>query len=225
MLEQAEGMIVDIRKKILLVGVGMAVLSAAIATQYATISMGYEFGVVHPSEGFIRFVASDNAMDGHRLLRIVDNATGKMVLKFGDIPKGMNKTYTAAFAIVNEESFPVNITGVSVNGSGASYVRIWLHADATKDATSDTNVLLWNGAAVSGYWVLAAGNNDTTNMNGAATNTPWDTDDNVRYASSTPVATSGSTDFVWVQISIDTRGASMGDYNDGYIEFHFTSEV
>ena len=217
-------MIVDIRKKILLVGVGIAVLSAAIATQYATISMGYEFSVVHPSEGFIRFVALDNSTNGHRLLT-VNETTGNMVLKFGDIPKGMNKTYTAAFAIVNEEGFPVNITGVSVNGSGASYVRIWLHSDATKDATSDTNVLLWNGAAVSGYWILDAGNNNVTDMNGASTATPWDTDDNIRYAASTPTAISGSTDFVWVQISIDTRGAAMGDYNDGYIEFHFTSEV
>lgn len=217
----------DIRKKILLVGVGIAVLSAAIATQYATISMRYEFSIVHPSNGFIRFVALDNATDGHRLLRVIDNNTAKMVLKFGDIPKGMNKTYTAAFAIVNEEGFSVNVTGVSVNGSGAQYLRIWLHADATKDAKDDaSSVLLWkNGAPVSGYWVLDAGNNNTTNMNGTATSTPWDTDDNIRYAAATPTAGSGTTDFVWVQISVDTTNAVIKNYNDGYIEFHFASQT
>jgi len=215
---------VDIRKKILLVGVGIAVLSAAIATQYATTSMGYEFNVVHPSNGFIRFVALDNATDGHRLLR-VNNDTAEMILKFGDIPKGMNKTYTAAFAIVNEENFRLNVTGVSVNGSGAQYLRIWLHADATKDAKDDTSsVLLWNGTPVSGYWVLAAGNNNTTNMNGAATSTPWDTDDNIRYAAATPTAANGTTDFVWVQISVDTTNVANGNYN-GYIEFHFASQT
>ena len=187
---------------------------------------------MHPSEGFIRFVALDNATDGKRLLRIEDNNTASMKLKFGNIPKGMNKTYTAAFAIVNEEGFSVNITGVSVNYTGAddgtSFLRIWLHAHANMDAPDEAagdKLLIWDGSNSHGYWILAAGNNNATNMNGTQTNTPWDTDDHIRYAAGTPKAENGSTDFVWVQISIDTRGATKGTTYSGYIEFHFKAET
>lgn len=216
----------DIRKKVLLVGISVAVLSAAVATQYARITIGYEFGVVHPSDGLIRFVALDNATDGYRLLRVRNNGTTMtMNLSFGDIPKGMNKTYSAAFAIVNEESFSVNITGVTVSGDETDAVRIWLHSNADMDATQDTSVMLWNGGAVAGYWILGSGNNDSTNMDGMNVQTPWDSNSYVRYAASKPTATNGNDDFVWVQISIDTNQVdSKGNYN-GIIEFHFKAET
>ncbi|HDN50400.1 MAG: hypothetical protein DRN21_02055 [Thermoplasmata archaeon] len=216
----------DVRKKVLLVGIAVAVLSAAVATQYARITIGYEFSVVHPSDGMIRFVALDNASDGSRVLRVRNNGTtATMNLSFGDIPKGMNKTYSAAFAIVNEEPFEVNITGVTVTGSESDAVRIWLHSDADTDATGDTSVMLWNGAALSGYWRLAAGNGDETDMDGAGTSTPWDTNDFIRYAAGTPTAVSGTDDFVWVQISIDTNDvAAKGDYT-GTIEFQFEAQT
>jgi len=213
---------VDVRKKVLLVGIGVVILSAAVATQYARITVGYSFDVVHPSEGLIRFVALDNATDGKRLLRVEDNATGAMKLVFGDIPQGMNKTYTAAFAIVNEEGFPINITGVSVTGSGMQYIRIWLHSDAGTDATADSEkLLIWDGSSSNGYWLLSAGDGDDTTM--GSTTTPWDSNANIKYASGTPAAHNGSTDFVWVQVSIDTSGASRGTYT-GSIEFNFKAE-
>jgi len=221
-----EGINVDVRKKVLLIGITVAVLSAAVATQYARITIGYEFSVVHPSNGFIRFVAMDNSTDGRRLLRIEDNDTATMTIKFGDIPKGMNKTYTAAFAIVNEEGFPVNITGVSVSGTGASFIRIWLHADPTVDAASEAataKLLIWDGSASQGYWILDTGDMDNSTME--TTSTPWDTDDNIRYAAGTPSAIKGSTDFVWVQISIDTSGATKGTTYTGSIEFQFKAET
>ena len=214
-----------VRKRLLILGIAIVALSAAIATQYARMSIGYEFTVVHPAEGLIRFVGYDNSSaDNVRLLRVENNHTNPTLkLYFGDIPKGMNKTYTAAFAIVNEEDFPVNIVGVNVDGIGGNYIQIWLHADATKKADDDTSVLLWNkgtGWAGGTAWTLANGDGNPSTMNGGATNTPWDSTANIRYAESTPVATSGSTDFVWVQISIDTTGASLGSYS-GSIEFEF----
>jgi len=213
---------VDVRKKVLLIGIGVVVLSAAVATQYARITVGYTFDVVHPSEGLIRFVAMDNATDGHRLLRVVDNNTGTMRLVFGEIPQGMNKTYTAAFAIVNEEGFTINITNVSIAGTGQQYMRIWLHSSATTDAAADSEkLLIWDGTTAKGYWLLSAGDNDDTTM--GSTTTSWDSDDSIKYADSTPAAHNGSTDFVWVQISIDTSGATRDNYT-GSIEFTFKAE-
>lgn len=219
----------QIRRRLLILGIAIVALSAAIATQYARMSIGYEFTVVHPAEGLIRFVGYDNSSaDGVRLLRIENNATNPTLkLYFGDIPKGMNKTYTAAFAIVNEEDFPVNIVGINVDGTGANYIQVWLHADATKKANDDTSVLLWNkgtGWAGGTAWTLAKGDGDTSTMNGGVTDTPWDSTASIRYADSTPVATSGSTDFVWVQISIDTSGISSWSSPTSYtgsIEFEF----
>lgn len=213
-----------VRKRLLILGIAIVALSAAIATQYARMSIGYEFTVVHPAEGLIRFVGYDNSSeDNVRLLRVEDNTNPTLKLYFGDIPKGMNKTYTAAFAIVNEEDFPVNIVGVNIDEISGNYIQIWLHADATKKADDDTSVLLWNkgtGWAGGTAWTLANGDGNPSTMNGGATNTPWDSTASIRYAESTPVATSGSTDFVWVQISIDTTGASLGSYS-GSIEFEF----
>ena len=215
----------DVRKKVLLVGIAIAVLSAAVATQYARVTIGYEYNIVHPSNGLIRFVALDNASDGHRLLRVRNNnTTATMNLSFGNIPQGMNKTYSAAFAIVNEEGFPINITGVTVSGNGKQYMKIWLHSNANTDATQEGNkLLIWDGATSHGYWILGNGNNNSTNMNGTSTSTPWDNDDNIRYAAGTPTATNGSTDFVWVQISIDANGVNRGNYQ-GTIEFNFKAE-
>ena len=212
----------DVRKKILLVGIGVVILSAAVATQYARITIGYEFSVVHPSDGLIRFVALDNATDGHRLLRVIDNGTGEMKLKFGNISQGMVKTYTAAFAIVNEEGFKVNITGISFTGTGQQYVRVWLHSHANTEASSDGGLQIWDGSNSQGWWILDAGNGDNTTME--STSTPWDSDDHIRYAADTPVAINGSTDFVWVQISIDaSSSATKGDYS-GTLEFTFKAE-
>lgn len=215
----------DVRKKVLLVGIAIAVLSAAVATQYARVTIGYEYNIVHPSNGLIRFVALDNASDEHRLLRVKDNSTATMNLSFGNIPQGMNKTYSAAFAIVNEEKgFQINITGVTVTGNGKQYMKIWLHSNATTDATQDGNkLLIWNGTASHGYWILSNGNNDSTNMNDTSTSTPWDNDDYIRYAAGTPIATNGTTDFVWVQISIDANGVNRNIYQ-GTIEFNFKAE-
>ena len=215
----------DVRKKVLLVGIAIAVLSAAVATQYARVTIGYEYNIVHPSNGLIRFVALDNASDGHRLLRVKDNSTtATMNLSFGNIPQGMNKTYSAAFAIVNEEDFKINITGITVTGGGASNMRIWLHSNATTDATQDGNkLLIWDGSNSHGYWILDNGNNNSTNMNGNLTSTPWDANAHIRYAAGTPIAANGNTDFVWVQISIDASNVTRGSYQ-GTIEFNFKAE-
>ena len=106
-----DGMRID--RRLVLIGVMLIVLSMTMATQYAIIRTSYSYSLVHPSNADIRFIASDNSTDGIFLLRI--NGTNgttnsELILSFGNISANQNKTYTAAFGIVNEESVAVNIT-------------------------------------------------------------------------------------------------------------------
>ena len=210
------------RKKLLLVAVAMVAVSAVVATQYARAELSYEYNINHPSNGFIRFVGGDNATDGVRVLR-ADASNVTLKLDFGDLTRGVNKTYTAAFAIVNEENFSVDITDVTVTTSDPDYLQIWLHGNPTAKAEDDTSsIFMWNkGSAVSaGTWTLAAGNSDPSDM-GTGIATPWDGTAQVRYTEDTTSATSGTDDYVWVQISIDIPGDAAIDSYSGTITFDF----
>jgi len=196
-----------IRKKVLIVGVAIVAISAVVATQYARAELSYTYNINHPSNGFIRFVGGDNATDGIRVLR-ADGTNTTLQIDFGELTAGINKTYTAAFAIVNEENFSVDIKDVEVStNSGADYLQIWLHGDPTAKAGG---VFMWDGQnggdqtpADTTAWTLAAGNSDPSDMDGTSIATPWDGTAQVRYTEDTTAATSGTDDYVWVQISID----------------------
>lgn len=196
------------RKKLLIVGVALVAVSAVAATQYARAELSYTYNINHPSNGFLRFVGGDNATDGMRILRATNGNT-TLELDFGEMTAGINKTYTAAFAIVNEENFSVDITDIEVSTtSGADYMQIWLHGDPDAKAEDDTtSVFVWDkGVDVDGdvtAWTLAAGNSNPTNMGGASITTSWDSTAQVRYTEDTTAATNGNDDYVWVQISLD----------------------
>jgi hypothetical protein len=232
-----------IAKRLMLIGVIIIVLSMTMATQYTSTRIGYSYSIVHPSDSDIRFIASDNSSDGVRVLRLNgDNATGMLELYFGgNISTNQNKTYTAAFGIVNEEQFAVNIThfNVTSNGSGAAdqYLQIWLHGNRSAQKESDPNaVKVWdngsdnnNGSAV---WVLGAGNANPGNMcdnndhdGGQAPQilTPFDSTAMVRYSTNNDNdSMSGISDFVWVQVSLNIPAtADVGDTYTGTI-FIFT---
>ncbi len=216
------------RKKLLIVGVAMVAISAVVATQYARAELSYTYNINHPSNGFIRFVGGDNATDGIRVLR-ADASNTSIQLDFGELTAGINKTYTAAFAIVNEENFSVNIKDIEVsNISGADYLQIWLHGDPTAKAGG---VFMWNGTDIGNEdqtptdttaWTLATGNSDPSDMDGTNIATGWDTTARVRYTEVTTDATSGTDDYVWVQISIDVP-SSPDNFNahTGTITFDF----
>ncbi|MEA2054099.1 MAG: hypothetical protein U9O96_03125 [Candidatus Thermoplasmatota archaeon] len=216
------------RKKILIVGVAMVAISAVVATQYARAELSYTYNINHPSNGFIRFVGGDNATDGMRVLR-ADGTNTTIQLDFGDLTAGINKTYTAAFAIVNEENFSVNITDIEVSTtSGADYLQIWLHGDPTAKAENDaSSVFMWNKStdvtpADATAWTLATGNSDPSNMDGTNIATGWDTTAQVRYTEDTTAAASGSDDYVWVQISIDIPSSPDNlNAHTGTITFDF----
>ncbi len=195
----------------------MVVLSLVISTQYATTKTGYSYAIVHPSNADIRFIGSDNTSDGIRVLRVDgDNSSGSrsVGLEFGNWSVNQNTTYTAAFCIVNEEHFSVNITHINVSVSAGTYdhMQIWLHGDRSAKASDDSSsVFMWdNGTSVNDSdtiaWTLDEGNQNPNNMNAAGTSidTDWDQTAHVRYSTNDVVnAVDSVSDFVWVQISIN----------------------
>jgi hypothetical protein len=193
-----------IDRRLTFIGILIVVLSMTMATQYATTRVGYSYSIVHPSNADIRFIGSDNSTDG-RVLR-VDGTNGSnviLVLEFGNVTAGVNKTYTSAFGIVNEEQFAVNITHINVsavNPSGShthDYMQIYLHGQRNARAEDDsTSVWMWNNgtqmsASTSTAWTLAPGDQKpltmTTNVSphsAAGTNitTTWDDSKHVRFS-------------------------------------------
>lgn len=221
-----------IDRRLVLIGVMIIVLSMTMATQYATTKIGYSYSIVHPSDADIRFIGSDNSSDGIRVLR-VDGTNGStdQDLKIqlgGNLSAGMNKTYTAAFGIVNEESYNITITHINVSATnGADYMQIWLHGDRDALATSDgTGVLVWSKGTVgqdstSSTWGLAAGDQDSNTMDGAGDTTAWDDTAHVRYSTYDTDAVNNTDDYVWVQISLNipSDADSSGTFN-GIVYVH-----
>lgn len=208
-----------IAKRLMLIGVILIVLSMTMATQYVTTKISYRYNIVHPSDADLRFIGSDVSSDNVRVLRMTDSnsTTASLELRFGgNISANQNKTYTCAFGIVNEEDYAVNITHINVTtSSGSDYMLIWLHGDRDKQKESDASaVKVWDGpnggssyGNASNIWQLAAGNHDSTNMCADGSyqiSTPWDSTAHVRYSTNDANnSVSTTSDFVWVQISLD----------------------
>lgn len=233
-----------IDRRLMLIGVMLVFLSMVMATQYATTKVGYSYSIVHPSNADIRFIGSDNASDGIRVLRVLDNTTAvKIELQFGNISTNQNKTYTAAFGIVNEEPFAVNITHINVSvGTDPDYAQIWLHGNRSMKADDPTSVFMYNkGTIVNGSdttaWMLGRGDANPNTMRYNVSNassevtTDWDTTADVRYSLNDSdcaysIGVDGRTsnnasDFVWVQISIDVPGDIGLSSVTGVIWIHF----
>jgi len=211
-----------IDRRLTLLGVMLIVLSTIMATQYATTRVGYTYNLVHPSNADIRFVGSDNSSDNVRVLRVdgSNSSTARVTLQLGDWSSGTNKTYSAAFAIVNEELFAVNITHVEVKNATTgqnsiqNYLQIWLHSNGSKKASDDPiSVFVYNNGSQNGYsatttaWRLARGDSDASTMRHNTSSvvgqiqTLWDDTAHVRYThnltgaldKAIPIGTNGRT--------------------------------
>ena len=223
-----DGMRLD--RRLVLLGAILVVLSMTMATQYATLRASYSFAIVHPSDADIRYIGSDNSSDDNqRVLRVNNNATGTqfVTIELGDWMPNSRKNYTAAFGIVNEEQFAVNITHINVSGTNATYLDIWLHGDRDADYDGETasSVLVVNdGVAIytasTVAWTLAAGNGDPANMDGAGVSTPWDPTSNVRYCIDDTDAVNETDDYVWIGIGLDIPTDSALATPTGTIYIH-----
>ena len=222
------------RKFAILIGLLLMLLSTLFATQYATTKVAYDYSIVHPSDADIRFIGSDNSSeDGIRLLRVANNVSTSQYVQvnLGNWMPNSMKNYTAAFAIVNEEQFPINISFVNVSGTTASYMSVWLHGNRSKDAgleeTASRIRVVNAGASVFNAgacaWQLGEGNGQPYNMNtsGDSIANYWDTDADVRWSNTNYYAKNGTQDYVWVQISINIPSSTALAESTGLIFFHF----
>lgn len=228
-----DGMRID--RRLTFVGIMLIVLSMTMATQYAITRVGYVYKVVHPSDANIRFIGSDYSSNTtKRVLQALNNGTtGTIKVELGEWFGGTNKTFTAAFGIVNEEPFAVNITHCNVSTvTGQDYLEISLHGmrkSKIEDDSGDT-VFLWNkgsivSAATSTAWVLAAGDQDPWTMDGSqpgGISTLWDSTSGVRWSTYNTTAVNETDDYVWVQISLNLpQTPGTGGLNEGAIFIHF----
>lgn len=227
-----------IDRRLTLVGIMLIVLSMTMATQYATTNVGFSYNIVHPSNAEIRFIASDNSTDSIHVLRIDNNASGSRSLKIrlgSAWTSNMNKTYTAAFGIVNEENISVTISHVNVSMYNASsdYMQIWLHGDRSARQEDDTSVCVWNQGSVGfsatdSVWVLADGDGNPWTMNnhdGNDITTRWNQTSHVRFSLSDIDAVNGTDDYVWVQISIEIPANAPDGWHSGLIWVHFRANT
>jgi hypothetical protein len=211
----------NIEKRFFIIGLLIVMTGMIMATQFATTRLGYEFNIVHPSNANLRLIGSDNSSDGARILR-VDGANGSsalLKLAFGNFSANQTVSYSAAFGIVNEEFYALNITRINVTSSNCTYLRIWLHGDPTADASingsDNSSILMYNNGTFVNLtnttaWVLAPGNHNTSDMCSNTSDrvnhssrTPWDSTTHVRYSENTTRAVSNVSDYVWVQVTVD----------------------
>ena len=155
----------------------LVVLSVINATQFARVGAAYSYTVSNYG-AYVHFLTRDgDPIDSSKPV-LTSSGNTSYSLSLGIWCPGTNKTYTAAFAIVNEEDYAVTLVGVNVEGTGIDYVYIYAHKNANKTCTADKIVtdvaanretvagesaLLWNGSAGkgSGTWVLAKGDGNT----------------------------------------------------------------
>ena len=233
------------RKKLLILAVLILILSIVLATQYAVTKIGYHFYIMHPCDANIRYIGSDNSSDGLRILRVIGSNTTNVGVK---LELGMNISinqryiYSAAFGIVNEENYSLNITHINVSSSTNTYMWIWLHGDrdanANSTVTDNSTVLMWGNESQqnvsnSSVWTLAPGDSNpntmcynTSNRASSTVDTPWDEISHVRYSLNDSNAVSGLSDFVWIQIelNIPTDVDALGEHI-GYIWIEFEADT
>ncbi len=233
------------RKKLLTIAVLLLFISMIFATQYAVTIIGYEFYIRHPSDSNIRYVGSDNSSDGIRVLRIVGSNTSDIGVKLQlgkNLSTNQISIYSAAFGIVNEEGFILNITHINITSTSNTYMRIWLHGDrdanANSTVTDNSSVLMWGNetqvnASNTTAWTLAPGDNNPSNMcynisdrANCSIDTAWDETAHVRYSNSNHNAVSRISDFVWVQIELHIpETADHIGLHTGFIWIHFIADT
>jgi len=236
-----------VNKKWLILAVLFLVLNLIAATQFAVTKIGYEYSIVHPCDANIRYIGSDNSSDDIRILRIIGSNSTNVGVKLrlgGNFTTNQMVTYTAAFGIVNEEEYPINITHINVSSNNHSYLQIYLHGDrdanGNSTATDSSTVFMWDNNTLINLsnttaWILAAGDGNpntmcynTSDRTNFSVNTTWDEHPlaQVRYSLNNSDAVSNLSDFVWVQVTVNIPNtADVLGLHTGTIWVHLESEA
>lgn len=233
-----------VKRKWLVLAVLFLFMNMVIATQYVVTRVAYDYYILHPCDANIRFLGSDNSSDGIRVLRVIGSNVTNVGVKLrlgGNFSPQQTVYYSAAFGLVNEEAFTINITHINVSSLNATYLKIWLHGDrdmnANDTATDPSSVFMWDNntlvnATNTTAWILAPGNNDPNNMcynisdrANCSINTTWDEIAHVRYSINDTNAVSNISDFVWVQVAVAIPDVvdSLG-LHSGTIWIHLESD-
>ena len=239
------GTTMQVNRRLIILATLILVVTMAIATQYAVTKVSYFYTLVHPCDASIRFIGSDNSSDDIRVLRVAGSNSSNVSLTLrlgGKLSSNMKKSYSAAFGIVNEEPYPLNITHINVSSLNATYMKIYLHGDRTANAESNlsdpSTVFMYNNGTIintsnTTAWILAAGDDNTSNMCYNVSNrvncsipTPWDETAHVRYSLNNTNAVSNVSDFVWVQITLDIPPVvDAAGQHTGTIWVHYEYEL
>jgi len=233
----------NIEFRLFIIGMLLVITTMAVATQFAITDMQYEYILsipVVPDYG-IKYIGSDNSSDGIRVLRIVPDEADSFKIVLGNASMNYQWTYSAAFGIVNEDTFSKRITHIEIPSSNSTYLKIWLHGDRDANANNASNdptsVLMYdNGTVVNRIdtvaWTLAPGDRDATTICSNTTGrkryaniTSWDETAEVRYSLNDTDALSGISDYVWVQIELNIPSSVDTDrVHSGAIYIHFESD-
>jgi hypothetical protein len=198
-----------------LIVVFMVALSMLNATQYARIRLR-PTAVVTLKRALIRCMGGDVALDdtppGVNYMIYSNNTSTQSnvyAIDLGNWLPGTTIVATFSFAIVNELGYAVTMKIIDVNVPTGAELRIWAHANATRDCSGiwasdpglgngsagNTSKLLFDSTLtpqVRNYWNLSAGDGDYTKymaVDRGWTNaisevewtSNWDATDNVSY--------------------------------------------
>jgi len=229
--------------RLFILGMLLLITTMAVATQFAIIDIKYEYEIIIPiiPDYGVKYIGSDNSSDGIRLLRAEQNKTDSYKIVLGNVSDNYNWIYSAAFGIVNEDTFYKNITHIEVISSTPTYLKIWLHGrkdvNANNISNDPTSVLMYdNGTIVSSSntiaWTLAPGDNDAkticsniSDRNTYTNITSWDETAGVRFSLNNSNVQNELSDYVWVQVELDIPySVDISESNIGVIYIHFTSE-
>jgi len=210
-----------VNRKLMILAVLFLLLCMVMATQYAVTKIPYEYTILHPSDSNIRYIGSDNSSDGKRVIRISGSNTTNVAIKLNlgeNLTTNQEMYYSAAFGIVNEEDFEINITHINVSSASFTYMKIWLHGDRDQNANDsmydNSSVMMWDNTTSVNLsnttaWTLAPGDGNSstacvnyTDRANNSFNTTWDEIAHVRYSLNDTNAVSNWSDFVWVQVGL-----------------------
>ena len=243
-------------QKLLVAIVIVAVVGAVYAMQFMQ-STPSATAAASTYDARIRFLARDLRLDYSRNATAVYNNTGPFIKSADNISYSVylgnwsvytNRTFPAAFGIVNENNYSITVTTVNITGEISGYIRLWLHAhprmiadttlggDDTLEAAADKK-LMWDNSTNSSTgntWIIGAGNHDNTNYKSeypsgsqSAWTSTWNT---THYAwtydpNDRGWATNNSAyaDVVWFEIDfVLPEITTTGGYG-GTITFYFTA--
>ncbi|TET91479.1 MAG: hypothetical protein E3J35_01845 [Methanomassiliicoccales archaeon] len=237
-----------LRKKTL-IGLAMLVaISTVLATQYGVIQVSWDYEIT-TSDNYVHWLSRDTSPTdtSKPLIYSSDNKTYSISL--GKWAQATNKTYTAAFAIVNEEAYSITLDKVVVTGTGKDYMYIYVHehaqktcneaftADSSKQEASSDYKTMWDGSSGSTthYWVLVAGDQSTNTYSDGTTtlDATWDSTyygwkfDATDDTGNTKEAVNGTADYVWVEVGLIIPSSATAASLSGtiYFEFEATSEI